>query len=186
MNQVIKTIMNRRSTRKYKTEQLDQESLKAIIEAGLYAPSAHNEQSWHFTVIQDPQLIDDINIDTKIEMLKSEEEWVQKMAQKEGYHIFHNAPTVIIVSGRKVSMMAREDCGAATQNILIAAESLDIGSCWVGFVTFLFNSDKRESYIKRLEISDDFTPYYAVVLGYKDIYVKTGPSRKEGRVHYIK
>ncbi|MDA3845843.1 MAG: nitroreductase family protein, partial [Vallitaleaceae bacterium] len=60
MNQVIETIKNRRSTRKFKPEQLEKEQLEAIIEAGLFAPSAHNEQSWYFTVIQNKELIEDM------------------------------------------------------------------------------------------------------------------------------
>jgi nitroreductase len=185
MYQVIETIKNRRSTRKFKPEQLEKEQLEAIIEAGLFAPSAHNEQSWHFTVIQNKELIDDMSEATKKAMLTSKEEWVRNMGAKDEFHIFHNGPTVIVVSGGKASMMPREDAAAATENMLIAAESLDIGSCWIGFIAALFEGSDRDAYIEKLAIPEDYTPYYAVILGYKDMWAKTAPSRKENRVHYI-
>lgn len=65
MNSTLNTIKERRSTRRFKQEQIPKEALDAIIEAGLYAPSAHNQQSWHFTVVQDPKLIKELNQATK-------------------------------------------------------------------------------------------------------------------------
>jgi nitroreductase len=60
---------------------------------------------------------------------------------------FYHAPTVIIVSGEEKPLMPRFDCAAATENMLIAAESIDIGSCWVGLVNFLFQTDKGNKFV---------------------------------------
>ena len=61
MNNVLETIKNRRSIRNYKAEQISQEELDLIIEAGIYAPTAGNEQPWHFTIVQNPDALKHIN-----------------------------------------------------------------------------------------------------------------------------
>ena len=70
---------------------------------------------------------------------------IKKMANNDKFNIFYGAPTVIVVSGRDNAIMPQVDCAAATENMLIAAESLDIGACWNGIVGFLFNSQKEQN-----------------------------------------
>lgn len=186
MNEIIKVIKERRTTRKFKLDQIKEEELQAIIEAGLYAPSAHNKQSWNFTVIQNSELIEELNIEAKKAAKNFKDEIIQKMANNEKFNIFYGAPTIIVVSGDKNGMMPEVDCAAATENMLIAAESLDIGACWNGMVSLLFNSEKGEEYKKKLNIPEGYNPYYVVLLGYKDVRVKNAPARKENSVQYIR
>ncbi|MDH7567949.1 MAG: nitroreductase family protein, partial [Clostridiales bacterium] len=61
-----------------------------------------------------------------------------------------------------------------------------IGSCWNGFISFLFYGPKKEEYMKKLNIPEGFTPYYAVALGYKDTKAINAPARREGTVQYIR
>ncbi len=74
MNEVLNVIKNRRSVRNFKPEQISQESLELILEAGIYAPTAHNDQPWHFTVIQNEDFLRYINEKTRGAMAGS---WVQ-------------------------------------------------------------------------------------------------------------
>ena len=80
MNEVIAAIRSRRSVRRYKPEQIGEKELQAILEAGLYAPSAHNDQSWHFTVIQNKDLLARMNRAAKEGMAASEIDWMRGMA----------------------------------------------------------------------------------------------------------
>lgn len=187
MNNALKIIKERRTTRKFKLEQIKDEELKEIIDAGLYAPSAHNQQSWNFTVIQNKKVIQELSSSTK-EMAKNiPDEMIRKMANNEKFNIFYDAPTVIIVSGKEENMMPEVDCAAATQNMLLAAESLDIGACWNGFVTLLFNNEEGfKKYKNTLQIPEGFKPYYAVALGYKEVRMTKAPTRRENTVQYIK
>lgn len=185
MNETIKIILDRRSVRAYLSEQIKPEELDLIIKAGLYAPSAHNQQSWHFTVIQDANLISELSKEAKAEMLKQEDEYVKSMASNEDFNLFYNAPTVIVVSGEKTALVPHVDCAAATENMMIAAESLNIGSCWNGLVTFLFKSDKLQYYIEKLNIPEGFEPYYAVAMGYKAVESVQASPRRENTVNYI-
>lgn len=187
MNEALKVIRERRTTRKFKTEQIKNEELKEIIDAGLYAPSAHNQQSWNFTVVQNGEVIQELNDETKNVAKNIPDEMIRKMANNEKFNIFYGAPTIIIVSGKEENMMPEVDCAAATQNMLLAAESLDIGTCWNGFITLLFNNEEAsKKYVEKLQIPEGFKPYYAVALGYKEVRMNNAPARRENTVQYIK
>lgn len=186
MNETLRAIKARRSTRKFKAEQISDEKIQAIVEAGLYAPSAHNRQSWHFTVIQNQELIKELNVATKNACKKSPDPAMQKMMSNEDLNLFYGAPTMIIVSGETGSLMPKVDCAAATQNMFIAAESLELGGCWNGFVGYMFADENGAAYKKKLNIPEDHTPYYAAVFGHIDVRGSNAPARKENTVNYIK
>ncbi|HSA07199.1 MAG TPA: nitroreductase family protein [Candidatus Gastranaerophilales bacterium] len=186
MNSTINAILNRRSVRSYSHKQIKNEELELILKAGLYAPSAHNQQPWHFTVIQDKKIIKNLNLAAKQVMLELENESLKKYAEDEHFDIFYDVPTIIVISGEKSAIIPDIDCAAATQNMLLAAESLNIGSCWIGLVRHLFMIDKVGEYIKLFNIPEGFEPYYAITLGYKTIEDKPAPPRRENTVNYIR
>lgn len=183
MNEVLTVIRRRRSVRIYKEEQLQEHELQTILEAGLWAPSGHNSQPWHLTVIQETDLIRHMSEISTKEMAKSPIEWVAHMGRN-GRSIFYNAPTVIIVSGKQEEFLdPLVDCSAAVQNLLLAAESLDIGSCWIGLVRFFFS---KEEELGKLQLPVGYKPFYAVCLGYKVRANGQGPVRASGTVSYIR
>ena len=99
MNETIKNILERRSIRAYKDEQIKDEDLETILECGKFAPSANNLQPWHFTVIQNQDLLNWIVEQNKILMLNSNNERYISWAKQPNFHLFHHAPTVILISG---------------------------------------------------------------------------------------
>lgn len=187
MNETVTTIINRRSIRSFKPEQIRDSELNEIIETARYAPSAMNQQPWHFTVIQSKTLIDTLNRDAKEAGKNSGIELFVKRANDPAEHVFYNAPTLILVSGERKARSPVTDCAAAAENILLAAESLGIGSCWIlGFTEQLFKGAKGKEYVTMLKIPDGFDPYYMIALGYKADQANTPPPRREGTVQYIK
>jgi nitroreductase len=186
MNETLKAIKNRRSTRQFAAEQLKDQELNEIIEAGIYAPSATNKQPWHFTVVQNTEILNKLNHDFKELAKKSESDYVRRVGENEKFHVFYNAPTVILISGDKNNNCADVDCAAATENIMIAAESLEIGSCWIGFIAYLLNSEAGSHYVKELGIPEGYRQIHAVALGYKGSNRFTAPARKENTVNYIR
>jgi nitroreductase len=184
MNDILKTIKSRRSIRKYMKEQISQEELDAILEAGIYAPTAHNDQPWHFTVVQNQELLHDINEKVRKEMAASDNEWVKKTGSNPAFQVTYDAPTLIVVSGRKDAIAWQVDCAAAIQNMLIAAESLNIGSVWLGLLRFYF---QKEAEVCRLGIPENYQPYYGVAFGYKaNGNEQVAPKRNTDVVNYIR
>lgn len=186
MNETLKNIRNRRSTRAFLPEQLKDEEMQNIIESGIYAPSATNKQPWHFTVIQSKDMIDRLSDAFKIIASKSDNEYIRRFADNERFHVFYKAPTVVLVSGEEKNEYASVDCAAAVENMLIAAESLEIGSCWIGLIAYLLNSEEAREFVKELGIPEGFKQIHAICLGYKKIIITTAPARKENTVNYIK
>ena len=164
MNQVLETIKSRRSVRKYQGKQIKDDELEIILEAAIYAPTGHNDQPWHFTIIQDRDLINEINEGAKEVMKTRDVEWIASMGRVKSLNIFHHAPTVIIVSGRKDATTPLVDCSAAVVNMLLAAESMDIGSCWIGLAKFYFSNDEN---MKKFNIPQENKVYFGVSFGYK-------------------
>lgn len=189
MNQVIETIKDRRSIRRYLPEQIKEEELNTILEAGIYAPSGHNDQPWYFTVIQSKEVIEDLNVKTKQLMEKAKTDWIVKMAQNEKYHVFYNAPTVVIVSGKKnnneeLPYCPMADCSAAAQNILLAAKSIGVASCWVGLTSFIFEEQEE---VKKLNIPEEYEPLFAITLGYSAVTKELKAfERKNNAINYIR
>ncbi len=108
------------------------------------------------------------------------------MGENEKFNIFYNAPTIVLVSGNESAMMPVVDCAAATQNMLIAAESLDVGACWNGMVSFALNGPKKDAYMEKLKIPSGYKPYYALVLGYKAVRAANAPKRAQNTIQYIR
>ncbi len=121
-NIVLETIKNRRSVRKYQNQQIKDEELEMIIEAGIYAPTANNDQPWHFTVIQNQELMEYMNEEAKKSMKTSDVSWIRKMGKNQELNIFFHSPTVIVVSGRKTAVSPLVDCCASIENMLLAAD----------------------------------------------------------------
>lgn len=186
MNEVIKNILNRRSVRVYSDEQIKQDDLDLVLKAGYNAPSGCNLQPWHFTVVQNKELINTLSVESKKEFANSDNEIFRKISENENYKLFYNAQTIIVISGEKTSPTGIIDCSAATQNMMLAAESIGIGSCWIGLVTFLFKSSRAGEFIKKLEIPENYEPFYAITLGYKKYENAEPPKRRENIINYIK
>ncbi|MCB2297462.1 nitroreductase family protein [Clostridium tagluense] len=182
-NQVLKVIENRRSTRKYTDKQIGEEELQIILAAGIQAPTANNSQPWHFTVIQNKEMISHISDKSKEVMRQSDDEGIVNIG-KNAVNIFYNAPTLIIVSGKEDVSSSLVDCSAAIENMLIASESIGLGTVWVGLVGFFFSLSDE---VKKLELPNGYKPFYAVAIGHKANDTILGPSkRKKDVINYIR
>lgn len=184
MNEVIQTIKARRSVRAYDTDkQIDDSLLSAILEAGRYAPTAHNEQPWHFTVVQNKALMEEINLKGNALLAKFEDAWVRSMGENPQFRASYNAPTVIFVAAKKGAMSAQTDCSAAIQNMMLAAQSFGIGSVWVGLLWPYLNTPDAPV---DLQLPEGYTPLHAIAFGYASGPKLPAPVRKEDVVNYIR
>lgn len=185
-NETLKIIKQRRSIRSFKEEQIKEEELQAVLEAGLYAPNAGN-QAWHFTVVQNKELLDKLNFAAKKSSKNMGFEHLRELGNDENFHCLYGAPTLVIISGNERAPIPLDaDCAAATENLLLAAESVGLGSCWIFFVLMAFNSLQGAYLRKQSKIPEGYKPNHAAVLGYKAAASANVPDRKPGLITYIR
>jgi len=168
MNEVLKAIKDRRTTRSYKKEMITENELKKIVEAGMWAPSGHNRQPWHLTIIENKEIMDKISLETKKVCKNIDDPLYFGWANNNNYDAFYKAPLLILLSYSKDAFSPVDDLGAVSQNMGLAAESLGIGSCWIGFINKLFESsdEKNKEYIKLLNIPEGYRLHHGMVFGY--------------------
>ncbi len=186
VNETLRIIKQRRSIRSYKDEQIRDEELQAVLEAGMYAPNAGN-QAWHFTVVQNNDLLERLNFAAKEAAKQMDIEPLRRLGNNEMFNCLYGAPTLIIISGDEKALMPLDaDCAAATENMLIAAESIGLGSCWIFFVLLAFYSPRGSELRRELKLPDGYKPYDSAVIGYKKALVGNAPERKPNLITYIR
>lgn len=159
---VLQAITNRRSHRAYKAEQLPEEVLEKILRAGLEAPSARNHQPWHFSVVQNPELIQEVHDEAARVMGR---EGSPRFADPD-FQIFYYAPTVVFIFGEKGFSWTDVDCGIAVENMALAAEGLGIGSVILGLPKPAFQGNKADELRNRLQCPEGYDFVIALALGY--------------------
>ncbi len=159
---VLQAISDRRSHRAYKPEQLPEDVLNQILRAGLESPSARNHQPWHFSVVQDAGLIQEIHDEAAEVMGK---EGSPRFADP-GFQMFYHAPTVVFLFGEKEFSWTQVDCGIAVENMALAAEGLGVGSVILGLPRPAFMGEKADELRKRLQCPEGYDFVIALALGY--------------------
>lgn len=186
MNETLKVIKERRSIKEYKPEQIPDSDIQQILEAAIYAPNARNAQAWHFTVIQNKDMLDKMVSLIKENIMNSGIEFLMQRASAPDYNTFYHAPSVVLVTGDEKDKFREVSCGAAAQNIALAAKSLNIGSCVMTSSEFLFASEKGNALKKELGIPDGYNHVCVVALGYAEGKDPDTPPRNKDVINYIK
>lgn len=178
-NEVINTIMARRSVRQYLDKPVEHEKLATVVRAGINAPSGMNRQPWIIRVVEDQQLIDEVN-----EVFKQENpEQVQRDPNFK--NMFRNAPNLICVC-TPAKGGGELDAGLLGENMMLAAQSLGLGTCCLGGpVRFLLSNERCKFFIDRLDIPEDYKLNYIIAIGYPNERPEAKP-RDESKVKYIK
>ena len=192
MNEVMKTIMHRRSFRRFENRQIEEAALQQILEAGLYASSAGGRQGVIFAVCQDKE------VNERLGRIKRANSHPQ-MATATSYvskeqpsiaddpkllNAFYDAPTVITLFAPKDFLFSVDDCAVAAENMMLMADSLGIGSCYIGQGWTAFADSYGQDVLRTWEIPVTHYAVMQLILGYpreEDRYPSAKP-RKERRV----
>lgn len=173
----LEAIKTRRSIRKFINKPVPKDLLKKIVEAGICAPSSMNRQPWRFIVVTNPNAIKTLVIEAKSELLKflktdeAKKKYgdavgrFAKRAEGAGDIIFYNAPSVILVIQTQEAANGQFDHGLATQNMLLAAHDLGLGSVPIGLAVPMNNSGIAR---KLLKMTKDEKLVIAFSVGYPD------------------
>jgi len=191
MNNIIQNMIERRSIRKYKAEQITEAELDMILQAALYAPSAGSRQSAIIAVCQNAEIntaLGKINktafngrVSTATSYISKEQPSIADDPSLESG--FYNAPTVLTLFAPKNFLYTVADCCVAAQNIMLAAHSLGVGSCMVGRAKDTFASELGQRLQKEWSIDENYEATFHVLLGYSsDTKHPTAKPRKDGRI----
>lgn len=165
----IENILGRRSIRKYRNKPVAEEVVRQLLDAGMHAPSARNIQPWHFVVVNERELLDKLSVAHPY----------AKMLQQ--------ATLAILVCGdrnlQEMDGYIIQDCSAVTQNIMLAAHALGLGSVWLGMYP-------REERMKKvgdlLNIPSNILPVALISIGYPDESKPVPDRYKSDRIHFNK
>ena len=174
--EMLEFIKSRRSTRRYLQRPVEEEKLLKVLEAGRYAPSGGNNQTSHFLVIQNPEVLRDIADLAREEFAKMEitPGMYKSMANsirasRTGNYVFHfHAPVLIAAANIAAYSNNLVDCACALENMMLMANALDLGSCWVNQLKWLNENAPMTEFLKKLGLRDEERVYGAIVLGYPD------------------
>ena len=183
-NETLETIRRRRSVRAFLPLQVKGEEVEAVVAAGLSAPSGGG-RAWHFTVVQNADLLCQINRAAKAYAASCGLPWLEQLGRDENFHCVYQAPTVIFVSAEEENVCAVPDTAAATENMLLAAESIGLGACWGYFATQCFLSTEGPALRTALQIPAGYAVYTSVMLGYKAEEATAVPEHGAPPVTYI-
>jgi nitroreductase len=169
-NPVIEAIKSRRSVRDYLDKQVSEDAVNQVIDAGIHAPTALGLQPWNFVVISGKDIIKEISDHIKPmvqEHLKDSTEQLakdlkEKMKNKD-FNLFYDAPVLILVMHNRDDKLADYDCALCAENMMLAAHSLGLGSCWIGAGAFIQQSPEL---LDDLDIPHDFKIVAPIILGY--------------------
>ncbi len=192
MPDIFETMLHRRSIRRFEPKQIDEAALQQILQAGLYAPSAGERQGVIFVVCQDQDVNEHLG---KIKRANSH----PRMATGTSFvsleqpsiaddpkliNAFYDAPTVITFFAPKNFLFSVDDCAVAAENMILAADALGVGSCYIGQGWTAFADPYGQEILQQWHIPTDHYAVMQLLLGYPregDRHPAAKP-RKEGRV----
>ncbi len=174
MNETLKVLENRRSCRKFKSNMISDEELKAIVRAGTFSATGKGLQSPIIIAVTDKKLRDEIA-----------EENRKIGGWGEGFDPFYGAPVILIVLAKKEVPTHIYDGSLVMGNLMNAAESLGVACIWIHRAKEEFESDFGKNILKRLGIEEEYEGIGHCALGYADGPVNSAAPRKENYVYYI-
>ncbi len=172
----LEAIKTRRSTRKFKAQPVELEKLQTIVDAGRFGPTGGNAQSNHFFVISDAVVIAKLKelvqtafakMELRDDLYKSLKNSIM-LSQKGNYSFSYNAPVLIVVANKKDYGNNMADVACAVENMMLAANELDLGSCYINQLKWLNEDPTLLEYLRGFGLREDERVYASVALGYAD------------------
>lgn len=173
---VFSCIATRHSTRKFKEEPVPQEVLDKVIEAGRQAPSGKHKNQSRFIVIRKKEVLQELIALVQQEFAKMEVTpenddnfgGAIRAAKKGGYVFMYNAPVLIVVASKRDYGNKYADVSCAMQNMMLAANALDLGSCWINQLRWLQDNPVLRAYLQKLGMAEDEEVCASLSIGYPD------------------
>lgn len=174
MNEKYENIITRHSTKKYKSDPVPQELIEKVAEAGSYAASGMGLQSPIIIAVSDKKVRDNFS---KMN--------AAVMGKDDGFDPFYGAPAILIVLADKNVRTHVYDGSLVMGNMMLAANALGLGSCWIHRAKEEFEADEGKAFLRSLGIDGEYEGIGHLALGYPDADTKEKP-RKDNYIYYVK
>ena len=172
MEDILETIVSRRSIKKFKSEMPQKELLEKIVKAGTYAPTGKNMQSPIILAITNKTLRDKLS---------------KLCADVRGIEIdpFYNAPVALVVLADKTKFTYVYDGSCVMENMLLEAHSLGLGACWIHHAKQMFETSEGKTILDSLGVSEDYEGIGTCVVGIPDMTITNSIPRKDNYVYWV-
>ena len=193
-HQAEQFLRSRRSIRNFKDKPVEREKLEKLIEMACYAPSAKNNQAWHWTVVENPadvrkmaeMVIDWMRAIIKKHPQQAEERGLPRVVEawdSGQERICRGAPHVIVVHGDKDYVLGPEDSATALSYLELYAPTIGLGTCWGGYFFSAVNA--YPALFEALGIPAGHKAFGAVMVGYPKLKYQRLPLRKEPKITWM-
>ncbi|MBQ6956892.1 MAG: nitroreductase [Bacteroidales bacterium] len=174
-NAILKNLRERRSVRSFKPEQITDEELTAVLEAGTYAPTGMNLQDPWIVAVQNPDII------ARLVRLN------KQFTQQEG-NPYYDAPTIVLVFASRPEKWKNgmADGSLVLGNMMNAAHAIGLGSCWINREREMFDTIEGKELMRQLGLPDDLMGVGALSLGYPAVPSRPARPRKENYYRIVK
>lgn len=182
MNQTIKDIITRRSVKKYQDKPVPEEMLEEIVKAGIYAPTGRNSQSPIIIAVTNKEMRD------KLSRINLDIITGNNLTTSSGHSDpFYGAPVVLVVLAKKEVATHVYDGTLVMENMMIAANSLGLGSCWIHRAKETFETEEGKQILRDLGITEEYVGIGNCIVGFAaEDACKPQAARKENWVYWIK
>lgn len=170
MNETLNVLKERRSIRKYRAEQIRDEELDAILEAGTWAPSGMGRQSPVMVVVRDPETIAQLSARNA------------EIQGRPGTDPFYGAPTAVVVLADSAVPTWLQDGSLVMGNLMTAAQAVGVGSCWINRCMEYFDGAEGKELLKKWGLPETLRGVGICILGYADGPAPAPKPRKAGRI----
>ncbi len=172
-NQILQAMRERRSVKKYLPTLVEEDKLQAILEAGKFAANGRGMQSATMVVVQDAE--------TREQLRKMN---ASVMGNPDA-DPFYGAPTVVVVLADKNHTTAVEDGSLVMGNLMLAAYSVGVDSCWIHRAKEMFASEEGKKLLEKWGLPGEYVGVGNCILGYRDCEYPVAKPRKENFVYRV-
>ena len=164
--EALEVMKNRRAIRKFKPEQISDEELRAVVEAGTYAPTGGGTQGVQIVAVQSPEYI------AAVDALNA------KIMEKPDAHPYYGAPTILLIFETDQCFTHELDGAAVCTNMVNAAYAVGLGSCWIHRCKQMFETEEGKALLKRWGLPETLVGVASIALGYADCALPEAKPRK--------
>jgi nitroreductase len=188
--ELVEAIETRRAVRGYAATSVEKATLERLLDLAVRAPSASNSQPWAFGILQGAEVLRSYSDRAKVLCLSLIDSSpgpanYRRALSDPAFNIFYDAPALVCIYAKPTALWPhpKNDCALAAQNLMLAAHDLGLGTCWIGFAQWLFDSAELK---RELGVPEHYLAVGQLVVGYPQGKLPAPTSRQVPEVVFWK